>query len=271
MSKISNLTSGAPAQAIDEFIIRRAGINLSLTPDDLKNYINAQPADATLTQLANLSTDDGNFIVADGTNWTVESGGAAAASLGLSIGVNVQAWNASLDTISGITPLGGVFIVGNGSSFEAQNATTVRSTLSLVVGSDVQAFNANTSITDISETRTANIELSTTTHSTTISAAAGANYDLDVSLSNRWELTLDENITLTISNPPSNDKYQEIEIIFIQDATGTNTVTWPAEVFWPGGINPVITSSPNAIDVIKLRTNDSGTSWLGEIIGQNYS
>ena len=45
--------------------------------------IGAQPADAQLTDIAGLTPTDGNFIVGDGSNFILESGATARASLGL--------------------------------------------------------------------------------------------------------------------------------------------------------------------------------------------
>jgi len=44
---------------------------------------NKQPIDSDLTTLGGLSKTNGNFIVADGSSWTAESGSTARASLGL--------------------------------------------------------------------------------------------------------------------------------------------------------------------------------------------
>lgn len=60
-----------------------------------------QAWDADLDAIAALSKTDGNFIVADGSTWTVESGATARASLGLTIGTNVQAYSANLTAFAG--------------------------------------------------------------------------------------------------------------------------------------------------------------------------
>jgi hypothetical protein len=41
-----------------------------------------------------------------------------------------------------------------------------------------------------------------------------------------------------------------------QDSVGGHTVTWPASVRWPGGLPPVLSTAPNAVDVITMVTFD---------------
>jgi hypothetical protein len=58
----------------------------------VRTTINAQNASGNLTQIAGLSVADGNFIVGNGTNWTVESGATARASLGVYSTTQVDAF-----------------------------------------------------------------------------------------------------------------------------------------------------------------------------------
>jgi len=57
-----------------------------------------QAYDADLTTIAGLAKTDGNFIVGNGTAWTVESGATARTSLGLAIGTDVLAYDSNLQS-----------------------------------------------------------------------------------------------------------------------------------------------------------------------------
>lgn len=59
-----------------------------------------QAYDADLTTLGGLDKTDGNFIVSNGSAWTVESGATARASLGLTIGTHVQAYDSMLTVLA---------------------------------------------------------------------------------------------------------------------------------------------------------------------------
>lgn len=103
-------------------------------------------------------------------------------------------------------------------------------------------------------------------------ASAAGVIDFDLEVSNAFEVTLDESITtITLSNPPATGKYGELTIKFIQDATGSWTVAWPASVQWPNGTAPVITPAlTTGTDLIHLQTWDAGTTWYGTF-AQDFS
>jgi hypothetical protein len=83
-------------------------------------------------------------------------------------------------------------------------------------------------------------------------AAAGATETANFALGSRHRIILDENLTLTLTNPVDGQSYL---IKLIQDAAATNTVTWAdeANIYWSdGGTPPVITATANAISLCAL-------------------
>ena len=48
----------------------------------------------------------------------------------------------------------------------------------------------------------------------------------------------------------------------VQDATGSRKITWPATVKWVGGVAPTLTTTANAVDIIRFYWN--GTNYYGQ-------
>ena len=94
---------------------------------------------------------------------------------------------------------------------------------------------------------------------------AGAADTIDWNAGNNQRSTLDENVTYTFTDPPGPAK---LVLRIIQDAGGTNTVTWPASVEWEGGTPPTISAGSNAIDVVSFYHD--GTTYYGSFL-QNFS
>jgi hypothetical protein len=94
---------------------------------------------------------------------------------------------------------------------------------------------------------------------------AGAADTIDWNAGNNQRSTLDENVTYTFTDPPGPTK---LVLRIIQDAGGTNTVTWPASVEWEGGAAPTISAGSNAIDVVSFYHD--GTTYYGSFL-QNFS
>ncbi len=118
---------------------------LDLKGDVVRHVIgtDVQAWDAQLDDLAALDvTQDDNFIVSDGANWTQETVAQVRTTLALVIGTNVQAWDAQLDDLAALAVTDGNFIVGDGSNWVAESGATARASLGLTIGSDVQAYDA---------------------------------------------------------------------------------------------------------------------------------
>lgn len=67
---------------------------------------------------------------------------------------------------------------------------------------------------------------------------------------NQHQVVLEGNRELACTNVSIG---QPLFLRLIQDATGGRTVTWPAGVKWPGGVEPVLTTAPNNWDTFTLR------------------
>lgn len=94
-------------------------------------------------------------------------------------------------------------------------------------------------------------------------AAAGATETADFALGPKHRIILDENLTLTLTNPVDSGTYI---IELVQDAGATNTVTWAdeANIYWgDGGTPPVITATANAISLCTLVYDATLAKYVG--------
>ena len=103
---------------------------------------------------------------------------------------------------------------------------------------------------------------------------------LDLSQSQTFNLTLTEAVNhFTITNPPTGSSSFTIKIA--QNATGGYAVgidtfktsgSLDITVYWPGGgVLPIVTTTAGRSDVYSFRTFDSGSSWYGVVVGQNFN
>ncbi len=100
----------------------------------------------------------------------------------------------------------------------------------------------------------------------TVAATGAAETLPDVTTATIHYLTLDANCTLTF---PAAAAGKSFTVVLVQDVTGSRLVTWPAEVLWPGGTAPTLTTTGGQSDVISFMCAD-GTNWHGFVAGQDY-
>lgn len=94
---------------------------------------------------------------------------------------------------------------------------------------------------------------------------AGAAQTIDYEVAAIQEFTLDQNLTITISNPPATGKFGSLLVYIVQPAV-LKTVTWPASVLWAYGAPPTFTASKTTI--IQLFTKSAGAAWRGVVVGE---
>lgn len=104
-----------------------------------------------------------------------------------------------------------------------------------------------------------------------VTAEVGSSYDVDCSLGSVFDLTLTDDLTYTISNPPPLSNVNgTIYLIFRQGAGAPHTVTHAAEVDFQdmttglgGGPVPTLFTAEGAVNIVGLSTNNGGASWGG--------
>ena len=90
-----------------------------------------------------------------------------------------------------------------------------------------------------------------------VSPGATINIDLSAVTAHHTKITLTENLTITLSNPPASGSRIQSTLEFIQDATGGWTVTFPGSVTTP----PTVPATANERTVYVIQTIDNGTSY----------
>jgi hypothetical protein len=80
-------------------------------------------------------------------------------------------------------------------------------------------------------------------------------------------LVLDDDCEITFPNPsPSGGRFT---LIVQQDEIGGRTITWDTGTLWAGGVEPTLSSSPGAIDILEFVSLDP--TWCGSAVGQAYA
>lgn len=92
-----------------------------------------------------------------------------------------------------------------------------------------------------------------------------ATITFDLSAGDFHKVTLTDNRTLALSNPTVGQKFF---IRLLQDAGGTNTVTWFSTITWAGSSAPTLTTTGDKADLFAFVCTGSGT-YDGFIVGQD--
>jgi len=101
-----------------------------------------------------------------------------------------------------------------------------------------------------------------------IGSIGGGTQDIDLTLGNCVTATVDtSSTTFTFSNPTASDELCGF-ILYLTNG-GSQTVTWPASVDWPGATAPTLTAS--GLDILVFTTIDGGSTWFGNLCGSAYA
>ena len=105
---------------------------------------------------------------------------------------------------------------------------------------------------------------------TTVGTVSASTYNIDLSLSNIFDITLGNNVTFTFTNPPSSGVSKPATIILRQDATGSRLATF-TNANYTEGQDPVLSTGANQIDVLTFFTINGGSFWFGTFAMANVS
>jgi hypothetical protein len=159
------------------------------------------------------------------------------------------AWQATA-----LTP--GDFLQVSNNLSDVANAATARTNLGLAIGTDVQAYDADTAKLDVAQSFTAAQRGSTDTDTSNTGSVT-----LDFAANQNFVLTLTGNVTL--ANPTTEQVGQSGFIVFIQDATGSRTVSLGTDYETAGGAGLTLSSAASATDVVPYIVAASGRILLG--------
>jgi len=189
-----------------------------------------------------------DLAVADGGTGASNAAGART-NLGLVIGTNIQAHGDVLDDFNTLGAAGsdGQFIVATGAgAFAYESGATARTSLGLGTGDAPEFSGAKFS--------------ATTYFSSEVDNGNSGNADtIDWSAGNKQKSTLTDDCTFTFTEPSGPCS---LILKLVQDGMGNRTVTWPGDVYWPGGTAPTLTTDAEAIDIICFYYD--GTDFYGQ-------
>lgn len=254
-----------------------------------------------------LSSQVNDNFTALGSDSLNRTGGAITGNITVSNGVTIDgvdlsAWLdqsvkvAATPTFAGITDTGTLAVTGNVTvntnkfTITAANGNTViAGTLTAGSGAvgiidstgKIPALSSTyiasldgTNLTGIAKlasdntfTNKNNFKLYTETKSAPMIGGGALTFDLSVGT--HFEVALNGNATVTISNPPSSSVVGAFTVKFTADGT-LRTITWPGSVVWANGTAPTLTSTNGKVDIFTFLSYDGGTTWYAFTGGQNF-
>lgn len=105
---------------------------------------------------------------------------------------------------------------------------------------------------------------------TVVGTVSTSTYNIDLSLSNIFDITLGNNVTFTFTNPPASNYSKPATIILRQDATGNRTAVF-TNANYTDGVVPILSTGAGQIDVLTYFTIDGGSFWFGTFAMANVS
>ncbi len=172
------------------------------------------------------------------------------------------------------TPIDDTVLVFDGTTGALKTGATNTALIAGATNADASATAAaaSASAASTSETNAAASAAAAAVSAATISALV----NVITSTSNAITVDLDdgsifqhimtEDTTFTFSNPVSSGSLSSFKL-FMDNAAGAYTPTWPASVVWSNGTEPDLTTA-NEKNVLVFDTIDGGTIWYGALAAE---
>ena len=154
----------------------------------------------------------------------------------------------------GISSLPTITVAKGGTN--ATSASAARTNLGLVIGTDVQAFDADIVAKDTNNTFTKAQRGSTQT-----AGSQTGSVTLDFDTYQNFVLTATGNVTL--ANPSTESVGQSGIIVFIQDGSGSRTLSLGTDYETAGGAGLTISTGANSVDLIPYFVQAADNILLG--------
>jgi len=122
---------------------------------------------------------------------------------------------------------------------------------------------ANAALPLAGGTLSGRLDLKTATADASTQTGVTGATNLDLSVANYFALTFSGSTTFTFTNVPAATASGGNVIVCafrLSGAGGAITLTWPASVKWPGGVQPTWSGSGKT-DMTVLCSDDNGTTW----------
>lgn len=246
LSDLGVTASTSELNILDGATVSTAELNIltgtTVTTNQLNNWsqVTSTPAEINILDGATITTAELNIL--DGVT-------ADANEINILDGATIT--TAELNYLD-VTTLG---------TSEASKAVTADGSNDVIFGNDVTVTN------DLSVLNSMISKQYVETNGT--ETLASGTLTFDCSTGNVFKYLMSSSFTVAFSNVPSSGSYG-IVIQIQHSGTHSDTITWPASVYWPNSIAPSVSSGKSfttTYDVFVLFTDDGGTSWRGFLSG----
>lgn len=106
---------------------------------------------------------------------------------------------------------------------------------------------------------------------TIVGTVSTSTYNIDLSLSNIFDVTLGNNVTFTFTNPPASGTAINVTVILRQPSSSPGKTATFTNAKYTDGTAPILSTGANQIDVLTFFTVNGGSFWFGTFAMANVS